>query len=443
MTSRFHYALGAFYAGLIQFAKLAPFFLPLVVGGLVLMAFSFARDVVASLAFSLVRFSPLWLPPVLAVFFFRLWVYYKRITFLESQKKVLLEIRVPQNVDKSPLAMEIVLSALHQTVGESAWWDRIMLGKMRAYFSLEIVSIEGNVKFFIWTRVTMRKFIESQIYSQYPSAEIHEVEDYITHIPYATRDSHWSLFGTEFTLSKPDPYPIKTYIDYETNKDVFEEKKVDPITPLLEWMGALGPGEQAWFQVLVRANKGVKDPTTYWVKDWQGEGKRLIDDIIEKSKKRLTASEDMPGSFPYLTEGERMTMKAIERSIGKLGFDTGIRVIYIAKREAFNPSNIAGVFGTIKQYNTNDLNGFRPVHYTDFDYPWQDYKKYRLSIMKWKLFDAYRRRAWFLPPYERKPFVLNTEELATIYHFPGKVATTPTFERIQSKKAEPPRDLPT
>ncbi len=262
MTPRFHYALGAFYNGLIQFLNLAPFLLPIIVGGIVLMAFPFYRNISVSLAFSMVRFSPLWLPPVLAVVFFHLWVFYKRLSFLESQKKVLLEIRVPQNVDKSPLAMEIVLSALHQTVGESVWWDRVMIGKMRTYFSLEIVSIEGNVKFFIWTRVSMRKFVETQIYSQYPSAEIHEAEDYITHIPYATRDSHWTLFGTEWTLIKPDPYPIKTYVDYETNKDVFEEKKVDPITPLLEWMGSLGQGEQAWFQVLVRANKGPKDPTT-------------------------------------------------------------------------------------------------------------------------------------------------------------------------------------
>ena len=136
-------------------------------------------------------------------------------------------------------------------------------------------------------------------------------------------------------------------------------------------------------------------------------------------------------------------MKAIERSIGKLGFDCGIRAIYLAKKDVFDGTNIAGLFGTVKQYNTNDLNGFKPTKYTDFDYPWQDYKKYRLSIMKWKMFDAYRRRAWFFPPYERKPFVLNTEELATIYHFPGRVAETPTFERVESKKSEPPKNLPT
>jgi len=445
MDSHVQYFLGAAWSGFLRFVNLAPFLLPLAVGVGVILQISFYRETAAALLLSLFVWAPLWLPPVLAVMLFRFWGTYTRARFLALQKMSLLEVRVPQNVDKSPLAMEIVLTALHQTTGESTFWDRLMLGKIRAHFSLEIISLEGNVKFMIYTPFSKRKYIETQLYSQYPSAEIHEVSDYITHIPYAKRDSNWTLFGTEFTLIKSDPYPIKTYVDYETNKDIFEEKKVDPITPLLEWLGSLGQGEQAWFQILVRANKGTKDPTTYWVKDWKGEAKAEVDRIIEDSKKRLEAPSEEAGykSFPYLTEGERNTMKAIERSVGKLGFDCGVRVVYLAKKDNFNPSNIGALFGTVKQYNSNELNGFKPVHYTDFDYPWQDYKKYRLSQMKWKLFDAYRRRSWFLPPYERKPFVLNTEELATMYHFPGKVATTPTFERIESKKAEPPRNLPT
>ena len=452
MNSRSDYILGAALDGFWKFLELAPLLVPLAIAVAVIARVPFYRETMVALALSLFTWAPLWLTITLVAVLIRVWAAYTRKRFLASQKMVLLEIRVPRDVDKSPLAMEIVLSALHQTVGESTLWDRVMVGKIRAHFSLEIVSIEGNVKFMIYTRASMRTFIESQIYSQYPSSEIHEVSDYITHIPYAERDSHWALFAVEFGLTKPDPYPIKTYVDYETDKDVFEEKKIDPITPLLEWMGALGQGEQAWFQILVRSNKGVKDPitgkggdpTTYWMKDWKGDAKKIVEKIIEESKKRgADPTSEFSPMFAQLTEGERNTIKAIERSIGKLGFDCGVRSIYIAKKEKFNGGNIAGLFGTVKQYNSNDLNGFKPTKYTDFDYPWEDYKKYRLSKLKWKMFDAYRRRSWFLLPYERKPFVLNSEELATMYHFPGKVATTPTFERIESKKAEPPRNLPT
>ena len=39
--------------------------------------------------------------------------------------------------------------------------------------------------------------------------------------------------------------------------------------------------------------------------------------------------------------------------------------------------------------------------------------------------------------------VLNTEELATLWHFPGQILKVPTFERIESKEASPPTNLPT
>lgn len=411
----------------------------------------------------LFRFSfetaPLWLPVSLGMIFFKLWNEYKRSAYLEKQHYILLEIKVPKDVEKSPLAMEVVLSALYLTFGESTWFDRIFLGKIRAEFSLEIVSLEGNIHFFIRTREGFRGIIESQIYSQYPTAEIYEVPDYTPAVPYRKEGSDWNLFGVEFKLKKPDPYPIKTYIDYELDKDQFEVKKVDPLTAMLEFMGSVGKGEQVWFQILVRANKGKGDPTTPWrERDWQSESKKLILEIIEKAKERAgPAPEGLDESepdrrFSPLTEGERNAIKAIERNVSKLGFDCGIRMLYVARKNAFNGRNISGLFGALRQYNTNDLNGFANLRYTQVDYPWQEYIDFgqkpislggnRVAWLKWALFDSYRRRSWFFSPYERKPFVLNTEELATIFHFPGRVAETPTFPRIESKKSEPPPNLP-
>jgi hypothetical protein len=88
------------------------------------------------------------------------------------------------------------------------------------------------------------------------------------------------------------------------------------------------------------------------------------------------------------------------------------------------------------------LNGFKPGYYTAFDYPWEDFREIRLNRRKWRMFDAYRRRQYFYPPYKRPHFVLSAEEVATIYHFPGMVAATPTLPHIESKKGEPPVNLP-
>lgn len=405
---------------------------------------------------------PFWGPLALGFLFWQVWVPYKQTQWNRKQRYILLEIKVPLDVRKSPLAMELFLNALHQTVGESSWYERWAWGKTRAYFSLEIVSIEGRVRFFIWTRAYLRKFVETQLYSQYSTAEVVEVPDYTASAAYMKRGGEWALFAAEFILQKPDPLPIRTYVDYGLDKSITrEEEKIDPITPMIEFLGDLGRGEQAWFQFIIRANKGEKDKVSQWTRDWQEEGRELIDKFVKETQdrsKRLADSETS-FTFPITTEREKRLIESVSRNISKPGFDCGIRGIYIAKQNAFNPANIAGLFGSMKSYGFEDLNGFRPRDFTDVDHPWQEYinipiqkpgsnipffslKGERVVHKRWLYFDAYRRRSWFYPPYERKPFVLNAEELATIYHFPGRVAETPTFGRIESKKAEPPANLP-
>ena len=185
--------------------------------------------------------------------------------------------------------MEIVLNALYQTSGETTWINRYIEGKVRPWFSLEMVSIEGSVKFFVWTRKFFKKLVMDQIYSQYHGVEIHDVDDYTKFVPYGQEsDEEWSLWGTEFQFTKADPYPIRTYIEYGLLEDPKEELKVDPMTAVLEYLGSLSKGEQAWIQILVRASKKNKKPGGLFGfpknVDWKEEGKELVDKIIEESK---------------------------------------------------------------------------------------------------------------------------------------------------------------
>ncbi|MEK7555750.1 MAG: hypothetical protein AAB523_00510 [Patescibacteria group bacterium] len=389
--------------------------------------------------------APIWVPLVLGVIAARTWVYYVRANHLAQQKWVVLEIKIPRDTFKSPLAMEVVLSALHQTSGESNWYAKYILGKSRVWFSLELVSIEGKVRFFLLTRPFFRSVVQNNIYAQYPTIEIFEVADYTSHVPYGQEESLWSLWGLEFALTKEDPYPIKTYVDYGLDKDPKEEFKIDPMTPMLEMLGSIGKGNQMWIQILVRATKkDNKKAGGLFGKaaDWKKDGEELV----EKLRKEYSKQEPKPGqTFAFdrtLTKGQQEEIAAIERSIAKPGFDCGIRGIYLAKGDTFDATNIPGMLGAFKQYNSNELNGFKPSNVTGFDFPWEDFRGMRLSEKKATLFNAYVRRSYFHPPYKRKSFVLNSEELATIFHFPGSVAETPTFERIESKKVEPPANLP-
>ncbi len=402
------------------------------------------REVYASAIHYIFVFMPLWLPLLLFYIFYHVWLGYVRAHFIRKQGSVLLEIKLPKEISKSPLAMEVFLMSLYQT-GASHYIDTFWNGKVRAWFSLELVSTEGQIRFFIWAHKKFKNLIEAQIYAQYPTVEIYEAEDYTSWLYHDPENL--PIWGTQFKLTKEDPYPIKTYVDYGLDKDPKEEYKIDPLSAVLEYLGSMRKGEHVWIQILIQAHRKttIVDDAKLPKPDWKDEAQKIIKKIREDATEMKGEGEF---KFPivHLTKAQQDAISAIERSIGKWGFDTMMRGIYIAEKDSFNPIGITGLIGSVRQYSSNDLNGFKLGWFTDFDYPWEDFMRVRRSGRERRLLDAYRKRSFFWPPYKnlggQKPFILTTEELATIYHFPGQVAGVPTMGRIASKKAEAPPNLP-
>ncbi|HBM45673.1 MAG: hypothetical protein UT05_C0004G0021 [Parcubacteria group bacterium GW2011_GWF2_38_76] len=402
---------------------LIQFFKP--VGGVLIQAFSFA------------------LPFLTIILAWSSWRHYIVKSFISKAEWVMLEIRLPKEHQKTPLAMEVVLGAFHQFPTPPTWYDYWWLGKVPLWFSLELVSINGKVHFFLRIQKGQKSIIENHIYSQYPQVELHQVPDYVGAVNFDAPESDWKMFGMEHVLVREDAYPIKTYIDYGLDRELLkEEQKVDPITSTIEFLGSLGEGEQAWIQIIIMAAQArfPKPGTWFQKEDWKGNAKELIKKIMKR---------DAPGSGPSaLSPGERSTVEAIERSMSKLGFDCGIRTLYLASgkdkegKHRFNPGNISSLFATFRQYGSVTLNSFKPTRITQFNW-WVDPFGWRVARIKRELFEAYVNRGYFYRPHNKvPPFVLSTEELATIYHFPGAVSVTPTFSRIESKRSEAPVNLP-
>ena len=387
-----------------------------------------------------------WLPPLLAYALLRAWTAYVRLDYFYNQDYLLLEIKLPRDLTKSPQAMEIFFASLYYTGGESTFIDRGWGGKTRPWWSLELVSLEGQVHFYIWTRAFFKNMIQAQIYAQYPSVEIHEADDYTRGVYYDNKTM--SMWGCYFRKSpkKPDAYPIKTYVDYGLDKtSVEEEEKVDPMAAVLEYLSSIGKGEQIWIQIIMRAHteeKPIPD-LIFGAKDWKERATKEIDKIMKRDKKPKKDEKEAInfGEF-LLTKGERAKVEAMERNVAKLPFDAGIRGMYIAKNENFDAISIPGLIGSFRQYSSNDLNEIKFYDWTDFDYPWQDFRNMRKDYMKRKILAAYKARSFFYPPYQKRHFVLSSEELATIFHLPGKVVETPSLNRVVSRKAEAPANLP-
>lgn len=395
--------------------------------------------------------SPLVLAASLIGIFADLWVRYVRAKFWLSLKYATLEIRLPKDTFKSPLAMETFLHAIHNTSDGSAY-NQYWKGEYRPYYSLELISIEGQVKFVIWCEDRRKGGVMSALYSQFPGIEIFDREDYSRSVHFDPETM--KIWGTNFILTKEDAYPIKTYVDYGLDRDPKEELKVDPLVPVLEFLGSVGPNQQIWIQWIIRAHKKEqRKPGHLWKKTdlWKDGAQKIVNEILMRDPKTKVSGEvnEETGlaKKPTISKGEEEIVAAIERSLTKVAFDVGIRAAYIAKKEAFSTTfGVGGIIASFKQFSTESLNGFKPngdAGLAKFGgTPWEDYKNIRRNGASKFFLQAYKRRGFFFPPYKSSPMVLNTEELATMYHFPGSVAATPGLDRVTSKKVEAPVNLP-
>ena len=389
--------------------------------------------------------APVWVPLALLLIWWDVWMAYKQRQWISEQGSTLVEIKLPREILKSPEAMELFLNNLYQSSAGSLI-DVYMKGRVRPWFSLELVSISGTVHFYIWMHKKFKELVESQLYAQFPNIEVQEISDYATAVHHDTDKFNFGWIG-QMALTKADVYPIKTYMDYKLHENPDEEFKNDPISAVLEFLGSLRKGEQAWIQIMIRAHakEGLKLGRIFIKPNWTDAAKKEIEKIRKEASPSADASDTL-SKFSILSKGQQDIVSAIERSVAKYAFDTMIRAAYFAENDVFNANNIGGLLGSFRQFSSNTLNGFKPGFKAGYDYPWQDFRGSRRASNERKLLEAYKRRSFFEHPFRNfhgKSFILTTEELATLFHFPSaEVAATPTLSRIPSKKAEPPANLP-
>ncbi len=396
----------------------------------------------------------------------KFWLHYIRQDFISGITYVMLEVVPPREVLRSPKAMELFLTnALYHYSnkgGKEEYWQ----GAVWFWHSLEIVSIEGQVHFYIRTPTRLKEYVETQMYAQYPQAQIRVVEDYTLAVDEITPQSDWNLWGCEFQLEKPEAYPIKTYVDYGLDKDPDEEFKVDPLSPVVELFGSIKKGEQMWVQFVVRPSKVEYHTHGTWFgkHDWVAEAQNEIEKLMEKYalSNLIEGSTEKKTRPPYAMEP---TIKGMTTKITKLGFDTGIRVCYVAKKDAWDLNNRRNIRMIFRQYNNPLVNSLVRKNSTQADAFGSIFtiSPEKVMVLSNRMLTEYRERSFFYLPmrhhlaaylpwpisptlfmkyFHPHTMVLNVEELATLWHFPGQILKVPTLERIESKEAAPPTNLP-
>ncbi len=420
-----------------------------------IVALSVDPDAVLAAGIAIVTLSPLWLPVALFLMFWKTWIHWLRYAFWFRQPMTLLHIELPPEVAKSPLAMELVLVGLWNNGGETTFIQRIWKGQFRAVTTLELVSNEGRIGYYLHLRKNWKEFVEARIYGQFPEAKITEVaRDYVDEVPYSP--DTYDLWGTEYskepTSKHAEALPIKTYLDYGLDKNTdTPEIHVDPLTNILEFLATVKQDEYVWIQIVMKARKKDEWYGFYTGNHWETDAKANISRITQTAIKRVQdltkdpTEKEKIGSrgATLLTGGEKLMVESIERSLTKQVFDCGFRGLYIVKKGKFDLSrinNLVRLWDPFRGENSNKLSVTRGK--AIFDYPWQDLGGWRSTMISKKLFFWYKHRAYFYVPYEQKEVCMTSEELASLWHFPNSEVRTPALQRVPSRRAPAPSNLP-
>ncbi len=383
----------------------------------------------------------------------------------KKSKNILLEIRIPGEILKPMRAMETVLVGFWQIYGPPNWFEQWWKGEYSLSFGLEIVSIEGIPHFLIRIPHKQRDVFESHIYAQYPDAEITEVQDYTKNVPQDLPNDRWQFFGTDYTTagSGRDFFPLKTYRDFETEHEAKEEKRIDPISSLMEGLSRLGEGEQFWIQINVSpvtdAECGfvteAKKKRDKLVKRKTPEKKGLIikeaaNILLHGVQEKKKEDEKMLPPEMMLTPGEREIVSGLERKISKHLFKTTMRYLYLARRDKFFGGRVKIPMSYFNEFGNSSMGMIIPWGdtITKVKQNWYDFfifQKRRLYVKKRRMFSNYlnRMQAYWPMDVRKSYFYLNSEELASIYHFPSRITSPPSvIPRVEAKKREAPHDLP-
>ncbi|NMC51204.1 hypothetical protein GYA54_00545 [Candidatus Kuenenbacteria bacterium] len=392
------------------------------------------------------------------------WVYVDNIQnkYAASIKWALLAIDIPKENLQAIKAVEHLFAAMWPFYESKNLVEKYVYGMFQQAFSLEIVSIGGYTQFLIRVPVTHKDIVEAAIYAQYPKAEIAEVEDYaLRYKDLRFPSEEYDLWGSEFTLIKPSPYPIKTYPSFE---DSLTQTFADPMASMMEVFNKINKDEELWFQLVITPIKDKWKEAGYKIINKmigakeKAEGKgiltpfyyffTLIQEMIiyglgyEPGEEGKAAQKDsgVPNKMLYLTPEERNVVDGITMKISKIAYQTKLRIIYLGKKgKLVKPKGAGASIGMLQQFSAIDLNSFTPIMKTMTKANYFFVKR-RIVNKQNNILRNFRNRSqtggW------GSGFILNIEELATIFHFPVPEALREGIKRVDSKKEAPPVDLP-
>jgi hypothetical protein len=384
----------------------------------------FVPELMAAIVAGFFAVAPIWLPVGLTAIFVPLWILYARSQYVASIPYTVLELKPGEETPRTARAAELIFYSLYHRTDISRLMA-ILVGQVRLPWSFEIAATEGTVRFFIRVPTAHRAAVESRFRAEYRDIDIDEVRDY-------AREKSWNPFSMrlamrEYSLTKPDPFPLKTYEARES-----KDGTKDPLHDLLEALVAVGMREQLFISWIARPHQQERrhlweEPTD----PLQSDARTAIESLVGHS-----------GNLKTIPESKQKVVVAIEAGLKKPSFDVGARALYVADHGDWDSARAEGLDTLLDSFGDQELNSFSAIDpEVRIAWPLSDIMKGVPGLMGGYLLNLYRRRAFFAPPYYGKPFVLNTAELATVWHLPH-IGRASALGRARGARLEPPDNLP-
>jgi hypothetical protein len=253
--------------------------------------------------------------------------------------------------------------------------------------AFEIVGLKERISFYVSCHKHVRDLVEKQIHGAYPGAEIEEADE----VNIFSEKGKVSF--TQLTLKNADYFPVKTY----------KELPTDSLSLLTSALSKMGDGEGAMVQFLIQPE----------ARRWQQRGYKYM----QSEKKR----EADPSKATYQHDPKKM--ESIDNKISKPGFRVALRIVVSAPNTFAAETHLNNIVGSFAQFSSSAnyfqrmVMLFKPLFMVDFIYR-------------------------YMPIIKRGTCILNSEELASIFHFPNKQIETHHIQWLNAKSAPAPSEIP-
>lgn len=324
---------------------------------------------------------------------------------------------VDENISKAQVIYNIIASTVQEEDKQTKMYGQ-------RHFGFEIIGHKGFVHFYVAVPISMIEVVKQAVVSAYPTARLEEVAEHNIFNPMGKLSA---TIGGELKLKEEFAYPIATYQDL----------KRDAMQALLNALSTLDKEDGAAIQILMRpANAEWRKKATDLAsskrkgEDKSGKGAEQLlgigKEIATAFIKPPEAKDEKKGDDKKkdLSSLDQAILDAIDDKTRYPGYEVVIRILVssnITQRSQAILSNIIAAFAL-------------------FDAPGKNGFKYASADSTDELVSSYLLRKF---PQSDNENVLNSVELATIFHFPDQRSIpTSQLERQDSKQVDGPRNIP-